>query len=101
MTEGPGRSVFAAYILGVVSVGIGAIAVFYVLFTSGYPRFITRALTDPGRAASGNPSTVLLVFASLGLVVLLVSFVIIFGATYGPHPDEGSPDDVDERVERQ
>lgn len=73
----------AVYLAGVTGIATASIAIFYILFTTGFPRFVSGFLDSPGHAVRTDPTSIVLAIAGTVLVVLLVSLVVVFGATYG------------------
>lgn len=87
MSERAGDREFALYLVGVTGISVASIAMLYVAFAAGLPRFLSGFVRDPFAATRTDPATVVVVVAGIVLSVLLVALVVVFGATYGPVPD--------------
>lgn len=91
MATRPDLRVFALYLGTITGLSVASIAVLYALLVSGFTDFLSRFGQAPVRAARSDPGSVVLIVAGLGLPLLLVAVVVVFGATYGPDPDRRDP----------
>ena len=86
--EEPGPRELAVYLVGITGLSVASIAIFYGVFTAGYPALVGRLFEEPGAAARDDPGTIIVTLAGVALVILLVALVVAFGAKYGPHPED-------------
>lgn len=78
----------ALYLAGVTGLSVASIATLYALSVTGFPQFLSGFGQDPAVAVQSDPVTPALALTGLGLVVVLVAAIVVFGARYGPNdPD--------------
>lgn len=75
------------YLVGVTGLGMAIVAILYTSFQAGLPRFAAQFFGAPGATIRGDPGNAVLMLAGVVLVLLLVAFVVVFGAKHGPVPE--------------
>jgi hypothetical protein len=84
VSDSASRRVVVAYVGAMTGLSVASIAVLYGLFVSGFPAFLSGLFENPAAAVQNDPVSPALALAGLGLVVLLVALVVVFGARHGP-----------------
>jgi hypothetical protein len=94
------RRDIAIYLAAVTGIAAASIATLYAMFVSGFPGFLSGFSEDPAGAVRADPTSPLLGLVGIGLVLLLVAVIVVFGAKYGPDPDREDPPSGDQHGSR-
>ena len=80
------RRDYVMYLVALAALASASVGAMYVLFATGYQRFLRTLRRDPGHAIHSEPMSLVLVGVVLVLVFLTVVLVVLFGAKNLPEP---------------
>ncbi len=83
-----GRREMGVYLVGITGIGGAIIAILYTVFAAELPRFTASFVAEPVSTVQGDPGSTILILASILLIGLLIAFIVVFGAKYGPDPEQ-------------
>ena len=88
MGEEIGQREMAVYLVGVTGIGGAIIAMLYAVFSAELSRFIVSFVAEPAATIQSDPGSTVLILASIILIGVLIAFIVVFGAKYGPDPEQ-------------